>query len=233
MAIAWESKNSPTTVDRVVAVRLFTVPLPPFTPGGVASVGLTNIVPDRIIFNTDTPNMDNWEPNISVLGNSTFLIEANTFATDGGSQRFALAFQPVAGGPNATGEVFFADNGTPYRDQINLSRQNGNPGRVAGDKRPSAVNLIGAGEASLYGFPAAFNSDGRFNASSPFYAFLSGASGRDGCIQISSLNTTTLAQTPSSKALDSLSPSSKIAPDFSIPTRMPPWRRFSVPMAPS
>src|SRR5262245_3838508 len=177
----------------------------PFIPSGVASAGLTNLVPDRIIFNTGTANLDNWEPNISVLGNSTFLIQANTFAADGAlvNQRYALAFQPVAGGPNATGEVFFADNGNPFRDQINLSRQNGNPGRVAGDKRPGAANFIGGGEASLYGFPAAFNSDGRFNASAPFYTFLSAANGRDGCIQIHSLNTTTLAQAPRSKALDS------------------------------
>src|SRR5689334_10844108 len=68
-----------------------------FIPGGVQSVGLTNIVPDVLLWYNQTANqytngpvdvaaqeanLGNWEPYISVLGDSTFLIGATTFADD-------------------------------------------------------------------------------------------------------------------------------------------------------
>ena len=40
---------------------------------------VARIQPDQIILDVDgVPNQDNWEPYTSVLGNSTFLVEANT-----------------------------------------------------------------------------------------------------------------------------------------------------------
>ena len=54
---------------------------PTFTPGGLETVGLTRLVPDTQLFTTNSvPNLDNWEPYSSVLGNSVFLISFNTFA---------------------------------------------------------------------------------------------------------------------------------------------------------
>ncbi|HKS38174.1 MAG TPA: hypothetical protein VJW76_13335 [Verrucomicrobiae bacterium] len=201
-AIVWESRNSPETQDPVVAMRLFST----FKPGSVESVGLTRVVPDTPVILPAADALGNWEPYISVLGNSTFLIEANTFAENSTSeQRYVVALQPAAGGTMRLGEGFYSDNGQPYRAQLNLSRQNGNPGRVAGDKRPGAVNFVVGGEASLYGFPASFNSDGRFNPASAFYSALAGVStgARDGCVQTFSLDPVTLAQTMLSKAFDS------------------------------
>jgi hypothetical protein len=153
--------------------------------------------PDKIIFDTGSPNLDNWEPYASVLGNSVFLIEANTFA-DGStdSQNYGIAFQPVAGGNNATGIAFFADAGAPFKGIINLSRQNGNPGRVAGDARPGAVNFIAGGEASLHGFPE-FTSDNRWSVNGSY-----AADNRYAAVQTFALNPTTLAQTSLSKAFD-------------------------------
>lgn len=172
----------------------------PFTLGGVATVGLSHIVPDTIIYDTTTPNLDNWEPYIGVLGNKTFLIEANTFADDAQflNQRFAVAFQPVAGGANALGEGFFADNGTAFKGQINLSRQNGNPGRVAGDTRPGADTFIVGGEASLHALTE-FQSDNRFNQ-----GFMRAGDARWAAVQMYKLNPTTLAQTPATKAIDAV-----------------------------
>ena len=172
----------------------------PFTLGGVKTVGLTNTVPDKIIFDTSTPNLDNWEPYISVLGNSTFLIEANTFADDATfvNQRCAVAFQPVSGAPGALGEGFYADNGTPFKGQINLSRQNGNPGRVAGDKRPGATTFMVGGEVSLHVLPE-FQSNNRWNL-----GFLREPTARFAGVELYNLNPTTLAQTPASKALDAI-----------------------------
>ena len=63
-------------------------------------------------------------------------------------QRFVVAAQPATGGAAKLLEGFHADNGTPYKGPINASRQNGNPGRVAGDTRPGAKNYIVGAEAS-------------------------------------------------------------------------------------
>src|SRR5262245_13054363 len=131
-----------------------------YTPVSAEANGMTRLKPDQIIFNSyDAANKANWEPYISVLGNSVFLVEANTYADDAQllNMRYGLVFQPAAGGAHKEGDVFYADDNTPYRLIIS-SRQDGNPGRVAGDKRPGAVNFLTGGEA----FPhtlAEFGSD--------------------------------------------------------------------------
>jgi hypothetical protein len=69
--------------------------LPPYS---LDVAKLTRIVPDTVVYNTGTPNLDNWEPYTSVLGNSVFLIESNTFAEGSTTdQRYVLTFQPVPG----------------------------------------------------------------------------------------------------------------------------------------
>jgi hypothetical protein len=160
----------------------------------------SRIVPDTIIYQTENDNLDNWEPYSSVLGNSVFLIEANTFAEplQDATQRIALAFQPVGGGDLKLGEGFFGDDGAPYTEAINASRQNGNPGRVAGDKRPGAANFMVGGEASPHVFNA-FQSDDRWNL-----GFDRLAEGRYGTVQIFELNLDNLEQAPLTKAFDSV-----------------------------
>jgi len=174
--------------------------LPFGVPEGIDSAGLTRIVNDKIIFETDTANQNNWEPFASVIGNSTFVVEANTFADpeDDYNQRYVLAFQSVAGGEAKMGEVFHGDNGAPYTGQINGSRQNGNPGRVAGDTRPGAVNFIAGGEASPHMFDE-FQSDGRWDLGVDRLD-----DGRYGAVQTYSIDPETLAQTPLSNALDAI-----------------------------
>jgi hypothetical protein len=158
------------------------------------------IVPDTIIYETANDNLDNWEPFSSVLGNSVFLIEANTYAepVQDANQRFVLAFQPVGGGDLKLGEGFFGDDGMPYLGQINASRQNGNPGRVAGDKRPGAVNFMVGGEASPHVF-GAFQSGNRWDS-----GFDRLADGRYGTVQIFELNLESLEQTPLTTAFDAV-----------------------------
>src|SRR5262245_26603128 len=78
--------------------------------GSAESIGLSRLKADQPIYNTNTiPNLDNWEPNISVLGNSVFLIEVNTLAEDSPDprQRYGVAFQPTAGGRGVEGEAFY------------------------------------------------------------------------------------------------------------------------------
>ena len=168
-----------------------------WVPGKAEDVGLTRIVPDKVIlaFPEGLDALGNWEPYSSVLGNSVFLIEANTFAEGStGDQRYGVAFQRVAGGAGVEGECFFADNGTPYRGKCNNYRQNGNPGRVAGDRRPGATNFISGCETSVHEF-APFKSDNRWNTGVI-------RNGRYGTVQSFSLDPTTLTQTMLCKAFD-------------------------------
>jgi len=171
-------------------------------PASVNSAGLRRLKVDQTIYNTNTlANLDNWEPYISVLGDSTFLIEANTFAedpVDPAKQRFGVTFQPAGGGAHREGEAFYSDEGLPFRGPINASRQNGNPGRVAGDKRPGAVNLITGGEASPH-LVAEFRLDDRWDL-----GLDRGVDGRYCTVQTFSLNPSTLAQTPLSHAFDAV-----------------------------
>lgn len=194
IAVTWESQNiEPGT--RVVAVRQFVIPV---KPGSIESVGLTRVVPDTVVINQNQDALGNWEPYTSVLGTSTFLIEANAFAQDSAEfQRYVVALQPAAGGAMKLAEGFFADNGTPFRGQINASRQNGNPGRVAGDTRPGAVNFIVGGEASPHLYPE-FGSDNRWTT-----GFDRLSDGRYGTVQTFKIDPATLTQTMLSKAQDS------------------------------
>lgn len=159
--------------------------------------GLTRIVPDTIIFQSELAALGNWEPYASVLGNSEFLIISNVFAEGATDlQQWGVAIQPVEGGPNNEVAAFYTDAGDPYWDIMNFSRQNGNPGRIAGDKRPGAVNYITGAEASPHALDE-FNSDGRWD-SGPTRA----GDARFGTVQVYELDTTTLDPTPLTNAID-------------------------------
>lgn len=195
IAVVWESRNSGEPDKRVVALRQFVIPV---RPGSIESAGLKRIVSDTPVTVPAADSLGNWEPFASVVGTSTFLIEGNTFA-DGSSteQRYVVAMQPAAGGAMKLGEAFFNDAGVPFKGAINASRQNGNPGRVAGDPRPGAVNFITGAEASPH-VVAGFNSDNRFSG-----GFDRLGDGRYGTVQTFKLDPATLSQTPLSKAQDS------------------------------
>jgi hypothetical protein len=202
-AVVWQSKSDTGTVDpttgspkTVVALRLFST----FTPGTVEGAGLTRLVPDTPVVKTTLASLGNWEPYASVLGNSVFLVEGNTFAegtTD--SQRFVVRLQPADGkAPGTTVEGFYSDDGKPYTGVINASRQNGNPGRVAGDKRPGAVNYMVGAEASPHTVSPQFTSDNRWNL-----GFDRLSDGRYGTVQTYKLDIGSLTPTPLMKAVDS------------------------------
>lgn len=198
IAIVWETLSAEVPDVRTVALRQFVVPV---KPGSIEAAGLTRIVSDTPVINQGLNALGNWEPYVSVLGTSTFLIEANAFAQGTeDKQRFVVGFQPAAGGAYKLGEAVFADNGTPYRGPINASRQNGNPGRVGGDPRPGAVNFVAGGEMSPHTLPE-FGTDNRWNLGYT-RTTAGGAESRYGTVQPFSLNPTTLAQTSLAKAQD-------------------------------
>jgi hypothetical protein len=175
--------------------------IPAFTPGSIESVGLTRIVQDTPIINPGADALGNWEPYGSVLGTTTFLIEGNTFA-DGTTdkQRYVVALQPADGKPMKLAEAFYADNGTPFKGPINASRQNGNPGRVAGDPRPGAVNYITGAEASPHTL-AEFKSDNRWDLGYD-RMLTDGTESRYGTVQGFVLDATTLGVSSLGKAID-------------------------------
>ncbi|MCB1125982.1 MAG: hypothetical protein KDM81_05765 [Verrucomicrobiae bacterium] len=194
-AVVWESQSAVASIP-TVAGRLFGIA---HKPGSIESVGLTRIVPDTPVIVPQLASLGNWEPYASVVGNSAFLIECNTFAegtTD--KQRYVVMLQPVAGGTPRMVEGFYADNGQPFAGIINASRQNGNPGRVAGDVRPGAVNYLVGGEASPHVY-SQFQSDNRWNL-----GFNRLADGRYAVVQGYSLDLATLTPTPLCKALDAI-----------------------------
>jgi len=84
----------------------------------------------------------------------------------------------------------------PHRGITNFRRQNGNPQRVAGDKRQGAVNFITAAETSLGQHPA-FQSDTRWTSNACYVGANAYVT-----VQTFSLDTATLTQTPLSKAFD-------------------------------
>ncbi len=208
------SADPPGTHNGRVQTSEFAVPVTAaYVPGGIESVGLKRITPDTPIIVPPADALGNWEPYTSVLGDNMFLIEGNTFATnDLANQRFIVYFQPADGSTGRLGDSFFADDGTPFRDQINLSRQNGNPGRVAGDKRPGATMFLTAAETSA-GQLAPFQSDSRYTnqpvnpafswTNNPIYGG-GNSSARYATEQAFSLNPTNLTQTPLTPAFDAV-----------------------------
>ncbi len=177
--------------------------LPVIIPGSVESIGLTRIVPDKPINVPQNDSLGNWEPYASVVGTTTFVIEGNTFAdgydsTSDGRQRYVVALQPADGKAGKTVEGFYNDAKQPYAGPVNASRQNGNPGRVAGDTRPGATHYIVGGEASPHVFLDQFGSDNRWTL-----GFDRLVDGRYGTVQTFDLNLSTVTPTPLMKAADS------------------------------
>jgi hypothetical protein len=175
-------------------------------PGNVASAGLTTVVPDVLVWynsgklpghpfngyvtngpvdltslvgNTSLGN-DHWFQNVSVLGDSTFLIAANTFADDGSwdgstngqygsgvfgtgettpptpttlgkpNQSDIVIFQPVSGGAPRVDSSWYDDFGNPFRLHTIMRQKMQESSHVAGDKRPGGTNFMTEGIASFW-----------------------------------------------------------------------------------
>src|ERR1051326_3415696 len=255
------SKSPATTANAVILTSPFSEPytLPPFIPGDAASVGLSHVVSDVPVWyssaqlpgspfpgyvtngpvnladqvSVTSQGNGNWEPYISVVGDTTFLIGAGMFADDGSwagstnlmgtrpNQRYIVTLQPAAGGAPRIGEAFYDDFGQPYR--LHAMMRQRNPGiRVAGDKRSGATTFMTGGTAALlygkfwFGIDY-FNTDGRYSTNFPLYGTGFGSvnnqDGKDNppgttdfqsvSVQTFSLNPTTLSQVPITKAFDS------------------------------
>lgn len=163
----------------------------------------------------------NWEGYTAVLSDSLFLITWGGFtspyfpqpAGTGGSssapptqytnQNWVVIKQPADGGPAALDWSYYSDyqKGTPapVKGVINLSRDNGNPPRVAADLRYGANTILTMNEASLGQISQFQSSDNRW-ANNPIYTGIN----RYACEQIFNLNGLpgSLAVTPVTNAWD-------------------------------
>ena len=191
-------------------------------------MGLTNVVPDVPIWYDyvttsagkvrvgpidplfyQNADHNTWEPWVSVIGEKVFLVECPKFADDGtfSNQRYITAFQPARPGTWADakiGECFYDDYGKPYTNSIS-SRQDGNPGRIYGDRRYDGVNFVAGGEADpedhLDFFGGLAPLDGRYYYDQ-FRYWASAGGTRCGLVQCFSLNMTNLTQASLCKAFD-------------------------------
>ena len=222
IAVQWSSANNALSLSKILALRIFDVgprpaSLDALIPCSVETLGLKHIVPDTLVWfsttenkpkignfvaTTDAPLSGSREATARLLGDSTFLLAASTFATNDSTKGSrTLVLIPTTGGtPNLDAE-FYDDAGQIYLKDSNTVRQDGNPGRVGGDMRYGAVNYMTAAEATLFNFPASFNSDGRFN-NTFFNTILGDGGARTFAAQNFQLNPSTLAVTPLHKALD-------------------------------
>ncbi len=184
-----------------------------FVPGSLEALGLHRIVPDTVVTNPMLDSLGNWEPYTSMMGDSTFLISCGAYAPDqtppvltatgmldgsGPYQNPMVYLQPAAGGQGKVTMEFYTDAGAPFGGPIVMSRQNGNPPRVAGDQRPGATNYLTMAEASP-GQIQVFNSDTRWSSNLIYQA-----DNRYVTVQPFSLNPTTLVATPLHDAFDAI-----------------------------
>ena len=219
IAFMWASDQIAT---RILAMRIFDVGPPPpsldaVVPCSVEGLGMKHIVKDTLVwFSTSqskpkigsfvagdqTPRAGAIEGGARLLGDSTFLLAASTWATNAPTQiSRTLVLIPANGGTPKLDSTFYNDAGQIYLRETSTTRQDGNPGRVGGDMRYGAVNYMAGAEATLFNFPADFNLDGRYT--NPFFnSIFLDASARTYAAQNFRLNPATLAVTPLSKAMD-------------------------------
>jgi hypothetical protein len=186
------------------------------TNSSIESEILGNCIPGD-----EAADNSNWEGYTAVLSDSLFLITWGAFtspyypqpAGTGGSssapptlytnQNWVVIKQPADGGPAALDWSYYSDyqKGTPapVKGVINLSRDNGNPPRVAADLRYGANTILTMNEASLGQISQFQSSDNRW-ANNPIYTGIN----RYACEQIFNLNGLpgSLAQTPVTNAWD-------------------------------
>ncbi|MGO8927672.1 MAG: hypothetical protein ACLQU3_12365 [Limisphaerales bacterium] len=186
------------------------------TNSSIESEILGNCIPSD-----EAADNSNWEGYTAVLSDSLFLISWGAFTTPyypqpagtGGSssapptqytnQNWVVVKQPADGGAAALDWSYYSDyqHGTPVpvKGVINLSRDNGNPPRVAADLRYGANTILTMNEASLGQISQFQSSDNRW-ANNPIYKGIN----RYVCEQLFNLNGLpgSLAVTPVTNAWD-------------------------------
>lgn len=118
--------------------------------GKPQDAGVSVVISEREIFANGVGNAANWEPYTTAFGDGTLALATNTEIEGdeaGTTERAVVAFFTA---DNNVVEVpgFYTDGGTPWTINNDSARVNGNPPRIAGDKRPGGTKYVLGNEAT-------------------------------------------------------------------------------------
>lgn len=125
-----------------------------------AAAGIEVLVPERLMFDNDVTNQGNWEPYTSAFGDGTLCLAANTEelgAVDADSERVVVAFFNTDGTvQEVPGFYYSVSPAQPWNTNNDNIRKNGNPPRIAADKRAGATKYLVGNECTPWDFPDLF-----------------------------------------------------------------------------
>ncbi|MEW6236781.1 MAG: hypothetical protein AB1656_15465 [Candidatus Omnitrophota bacterium] len=140
------------------------VPAQVLIPADHAAAGVKVLVPDTVFFKSTVAMGTYWEPFTDIFGDGTVAIIAGAFPegqTTGMNAKVAFI--------NEDGSIqeywaFYTDAGEPYTGSFNEKRKDGNPPRIATDRRPGGTMYVVGEESTPYMYDV-FNTDGRWDKS--------------------------------------------------------------------
>jgi len=119
------------------------------------------LISDHWFFPVNIANKSYWEPFTDIFGDGTIAVCAGTFPQDEDGMNCKVGFI------NPDGTIaeywgFYADDGKPFTANINYARQDGNPPRIACDRRPGGTRYMVGQETTAFQIQA-FRSDTRWD----------------------------------------------------------------------
>ena len=134
-------------------------------PMNHADAGVTVLVPDLLIAKSDVDMGSYWEPFTDIFGDGTIAVIAGCYAegTTSGTMNAKVVFIDMEGNVSEYW-AFYDDAGNPYTGPFNEARKDGNPPRIACDRRSGSTTYVTGQEATPYLYDE-FNSDGRWEKS--------------------------------------------------------------------
>lgn len=126
-----------------------------------AAAGVKVVVPDTWIFQVDQSNKSYWEPFTDIFGDGTIAVVANTFPEGEDGMNCKVAFVDPTTGEVQEFWAFYTDAGQPWSGPFNDKRSDGNPARIATDRRPGGTHYLVGMESTAYLYDE-FNSGDRW-----------------------------------------------------------------------
>ncbi len=130
-------------------------------PVNTEAAGIEVIIPDTWIFQSIDANLSYWEPFTDIFGDGTIIVTANTHPAEEAGMNAKVAFADPLTGEVQEFWAFYTDAGEPWTGPFNEKRQDGNPARVAADRRPGGTHYIVGMESTPYLYDE-FNSGDRW-----------------------------------------------------------------------
>lgn len=126
--------------------------------------GVEVLVPETIFFKSTVGMGTYWEPFTDIFGDGTVAVIAGAYP-EGQTSGFnaKVAFIGMDGSIQEFW-AFYADNGQPYTGDFNEARKDGNPPRIATDRRPGGTRYMVGMESTPYMYNE-FLSDNRWDQS--------------------------------------------------------------------